>query len=152
MAFGDDRPHVVIDTPGEDDEELQELFVSNEDLNFDVSLEDVFLELDYSQPNIAVDTSARYVTHDVVGDVTVRQKLGESPDEISVDGHCTEEEADKIDQLKDYPYIEFISNRWIGFAQVASTNTSPHSEGGTQRGDGSWIHTFTIELVEVTEI
>lgn len=125
MPFGDDRPFVTLDG------------------------NDTSVELKYKQPNVAVNTSARFVTHDTIGDVTIRQKVGEDPDKVSIDGICTVEEANDIDDLKANEVVEVVSNRWSGRAQVASTRTSPHSEGGSQDKDGEWLHTFTIELSEV---
>lgn len=157
MTFGDDRTKVVIDSPDpifdefeDDDDDIFSAIGEQFDVDFEIG--DPFLELKYGQPNVAVDTSARYVTHEVIGDTTVRQKLGEDPDTISINGICTAEEANKIDKLTEFPYVELVSNRWSGFAQIASANTSPHSEGGTQDKDEEWLHTFSIELAEVTDI
>ena len=123
MAFEDERPFVEIGN----------------------------VELKYEQPNISVDTSARFATHDVIGDVTVRQRLGRDPDEISVEGVCTVDEANDIDSLTLKETVEVISNRWEGEAQVASTSTRPIAEGGGQDNDQEWLHRFTVELVEASE-
>lgn len=159
MAFGDERTGVLIDTPDPAvdellDEDESTLFLDKGPDSGDVnwSVADPFVHLEYAQPDVSVDTSARYVNHEVIGDITVRQKLGEDPANISIDGLCTKEEANKIDQLTEFPYIELVSNRWSGFAQVASTTTSPHSPGGSQDKDGRWLHTFSIELSEVVNI
>jgi len=114
-----------------------------------VSIGDV--ELKYEQPNISVNTSARFATHEVIGNVTVRQKLGEDPDELSIEGVCTLDEANEIDQLKDEELVEVVSNRWNGQAQVASTSTRPIAEGGGMDNDQEWLHRFTIELVGIRE-
>jgi len=114
-----------------------------------VSIGDI--DLKYEQPNISVSTSARFATHEVIGNVTVRQKLGEDPDELSVEGVCTHEEANQIDQLKDEELVEVVSNRWNGQAQVASTNTRPIAEGGGRDNDQEWLHRFTVELVGIRE-
>lgn len=105
----------------------------------------------FKQPSISVDTSARYATHDVIGDTTVRQKMGDSPDEISMEGHCTEWEANDVDRLPMSDKVEVISSRWEGICQVASTSTSPITDGGGQDKDEEWVHDFTIELVETME-
>jgi hypothetical protein len=65
---------------------------------------------------------------------------------------CTLKEANKIDVLEAFEYVNVISPRWTGFAQVHSANTSPHSDGGSQDTEGEWLHTFDIELVEVTDV
>jgi hypothetical protein len=114
-----------------------------------VSIGDV--ELKYEQPNVTVNTSARFATHEVIGNVTVRQKLGEDPDEISIEGICTKEEANQIDGLKNQETVDVVSNRWSGRAQVASTNTRPVADGGGKDIDDEWLHRFTVELVGVRE-
>lgn len=103
----------------------------------------------HSQPNVSVQTSGRYVTHDVIGNTTVRQKIGTSPDEISIEGVCTGPEANQIDKLVNTKEVEVVSNRWEGTAQVASASTRPLADGGAIDTSGEWTHRFTIELVEV---
>lgn len=153
MPFGDERPNVTIDVPDEgNDIPAQSLSGTANVGPSGELLAGTYLELEYSQPDIEVNSSANYVDHNVFGDVTVRQKTGESPDQISMTGICTEEEANLIDNLPAFDYVDVLSSRWSGFAQVASTNTSPYEEAGAQRGDGQWLHSFTIELVEVTEV
>lgn len=131
--FQDDRPNVKFNYVGGDDNG------------------EVYLELKYKQPSVAVKTEGNFATHDVLGDVTVRQKLGESPDEISIEGLCTAEEATKVDKLIYEEVVEIISNRWSGVVQIASTSTSPISEGGGMDKDAEWIYSLTIEAVEITE-
>lgn len=153
MAFGDNRPSVLIDIPdgaippGTTSPSAISGIPRSDPEEFGAS--DVFLELTYSQPDIEVDTSGRFATHEVIGDTTVRQKLGDSPAEISITGVCTEEEANRVDVLSNYDYVEVVSSRWEGTAQVASANTSPLSSGGTQNASEEWLHDFTIELSEV---
>lgn len=105
----------------------------------------------YSQPNVSVSSKARYVEHEVIGDTVVRQKMGNSPDNISIDGVCTAEEANQIDQLTFEEEVTVVSNRWEGVAQVASTNTDPFDDGGAIDPDGEWTHNFSIELVGVPD-
>lgn len=105
----------------------------------------------YEQPSVSVDTSARYASHKVIGDTTVRQKIGEEADEISVEGVCTESEANDVDALTDEESVEVVSNRWNGEAHVASTSTRPITDGGGKDIDGDFIYRYTIELVEVTD-
>lgn len=112
----------------------------------DVSVGSV--EFKYEQPSISVDTSGRFVTHSVVGDTTIRQKIGEEPDEISVEGVCTVDEANSVDKLTHKEKVSVVSNRWNGQAQIASTNTRPITDGGGKDKDGDFLYTFTIELVE----
>ena len=105
----------------------------------------------YKQPSVSVQTSARFATHDVFGDITVRQKLGEEPDEISIEGRCTAEEANIVDMLVYEEVVELVSDRWSGVVHVASTSTDPIADGGGQDLDGDWVYEFNIECVEITE-
>lgn len=122
MAFEDDRPSVVVGG----------------------------IALKHTQPDVSVSTSARHKDIEVLGDTTIRQKLGTSPDEISISGICTQDEANQIDQLVFEETVTVISSRWDGEAQVTSTNTDPLAEGGAI-SDGEWTHTFTIELTGVPD-
>lgn len=120
-----------------------------EDERPEVQVGDVYFK--YNQPNVSVSTSARYVEHEVIGDTVVRQKIGESPDEISIEGICTEGEVGLIDDLIYEEEVTVVSNRWEGVAQVTSTSTNPLDDGGAIDPDGQWTHTFTIELVGIQE-
>lgn len=104
----------------------------------------------HSQPDVSVSSGARYVEHEVIGDTVVRQKIGESPDEITITGVCTVDEASQIDDLIYEKEVTVISNRWEGIAQVDSTNTDPLSEGGAIAG-GDWTHSYTIDLTGIEE-
>lgn len=123
MAFEDNRPEAVLGN----------------------------VELKFSQPNVTVSTSARFKTHEVIGAISVRQKLGEDPDQISFEGICTRDEANDIDKLKEQEEIDVISHRWSGRAQVSSTSTRPVTDGGGQDKDEEFLHRFTVELVAVSE-
>lgn len=104
----------------------------------------------YDQPDISVDTSNRFIEHQPVGGVTVRQKVGEDPAEVNVNGVCTTEEANQIDQLRFEDVVMFTSHRVSSMqVQVASTSTEPFSEGGAVDRDGEFTHRFSIKLVEV---
>jgi len=125
------------------------------------------LILTFPQPNISVDQSTRTVKHDIIGDKTVVQKIGESATEVSVEGICTNEEALIIDTLSDYDYVNMDSHRWgsnysqnsssissdeNGYAIVTSTSTSPIADGGgvtAPDGEYHWSHEFTIELTSI---
>jgi len=111
------------------------------------------IEFVYEQPNVSVDTSARFIEHEVIGGLTVRQKVGEEPRQVSVSGICTRDEARDIDNLYEETTIEFISYRTGAMtAQVTATSTDPYDDGGAVaiNGDESdTIYTFDLELVEV---
>lgn len=107
------------------------------------------LELKYGQPNISIDTSARYQTHETIGGPTIRQKVGTDPVNISVDGVCTLEEANAIDALRFEQVVFLDSNRIATRCQVASTSTEPMDDGGAIDMDGQFTHNFNISLVSV---
>lgn len=146
MAFGGNRPNVVIDIPADTTEDPAPFL---DETGRDSS---PFLEFKYEQPSITVNSSARFAEHQPVSEVTVRQKLGEGADQISMNGVCTVEEANKVDKLVSFDYVDIVSNRWEGRAYVASANTDPLADGGSQDKDEEWLHTFTVELVEVTRV
>lgn len=139
----DERPDVKFTNVGGSSE--------NEDEDEEDEGPAVLIAFKYKQPSVSVSTQANFAEHDVFGDVTVRQKLGEKPDEISVNGICTAEEANDVDNLVYQEVVELVSNRWSGVVHVASTSTDPISEGGGQDLQSNWIYSFTIECVEITE-
>lgn len=108
-------------------------------------------EFAYNNPDISVQTAGRFVTHEVVGGVTVRQKVGEDPVEIEIKGACTTEEANFIDSLHVNDVVSLSSHRYdAATAQVASSSTNPFEEGGAVSPRmGTWTHTFSVNLVEV---
>ena len=118
----------------------------------------------YDNPDVAIDTSARFAKHEIVGGKVVRQKIGEDPTEVSISGVCTEEVAIKVDQLRNAKLVTVYSDRFddnVGGlrCQVASTSTSPMEEGGAANaGDprggfgGEFLYSFGISLVEVDVI
>lgn len=108
------------------------------------------IDFKHGQPDVSVSAGARYVEHEVIGDTVVRQKIGESPDQITINGACTDYEASQIDDLVHEKEVTVISNRWEGIAQVDSTSTNPLSEGGAIAG-GDWTHTYTIDLTGIEE-
>ena len=116
------------------------------------------ITFEYEQPNVSVDTNARFIEHEVIGGMTVRQKVGEEPMEINVDGICTRGEARLIDNLYEETTVEFNSYRTgVVIAQVVSTSTDPYDDGGAvavfdnedEDSSSDTIYTFSISLVEV---
>ena len=126
--------------------------------------------LTFPQPNVSVDSSTRTVKHDIIGDKTVVQKIGESATEVSIEGICTNQEALEIDTLSDYDFVNVDSHRWgskhtanrssvasnrqgnNGYAIITSTSTSPIADGGgvtAAGGEYHWTHEFTIELTSI---
>ena len=107
------------------------------------------IELKYDQPDISVNTSQRFIEHDVIGGITLRQRVGEEPVEVSVSGVCTTEEARLIDELRFEEIVTITSNRISSMrVQIDSTSTQPLAQGGAVDMDREWTHTFSIEFVE----
>jgi hypothetical protein len=115
----------------------------------------------YGRPSIGVDTAGRFAKHEIVGGSTVRQKIGEDPIEVSINGVCVEERAKDLDGLRDAKFGTIKSKRLPGETldcHFASVSTSPLEDGGAAsffgRDDGKaeqgdFLYTFTLECVEV---
>ena len=113
------------------------------------------IEFRYAAPSVSVDTSGRFVTHEIIGGSTVRQKVGEEPIEVSVKGVCTEKTAVDIDGLRDAKFGTIYSDRLRGGSlkvQFASASTAPLEDGGavSLSDDDEFLYTLTLECVEVT--
>jgi hypothetical protein len=102
-----------------------------------------------TQPLVSVGTSVRYKTHKPIGADPVKQELGPDLDEITIEGECSVEEANRVDQLKEDAVVEVRTHRFSGLASVDSTDTSPQSKKDAEKG---WIHSYTIELTEVSAV
>jgi len=109
----------------------------------------VTVGLVYEQPNISVSSSGRFSEHQTVDGPIVRQKIGQGNVEIDIEGVCTTPEAKLIDALRFEGIIAIASNRFTGEVQIASTNTSPLSDGGAMNLDGEFTHTYGLSLVGV---
>jgi len=112
--------------------------------------EDVNIQFTYEQPDIIVDSSSRFVEHEILGGTTVRQKVGENPDQVEISGVCLQSEANQIDKLKKTNFVELISHRRnLDSAQVVDTNTEPFEPGGAiDDKNQEMLYFFTIQLVE----
>lgn len=115
-----------------------------------------FDEIDFSpydNPNISVTSGARFAVHEVIGGTTVRQKIGEEPTEVTVQGVCTEQVAVQVDQLRRAFLVTLLSDRTPNGirAQVASASTDPlHDGGAADASDGDFLYEFSINLVEIS--
>lgn len=107
----------------------------------------------YNNPDVSADTSSRFAVHEIIGGKTVRQKIGEDPMEIEIDGVCTEDVAGDVDELRNAKLVTLISDRFNSGGlrcQVASSSTNPLSAGGAADMDGGdMLYSYTINLVEV---
>lgn len=111
----------------------------------------------YSAPAIGVDSAGRFVTHEIIGGKTVRQKIGEDPMEISIDGVCKETTARDLDLLRDAKYGKIFANR-LAFSGMrvhfASISTQPFEDAGAvalDDSDSDFLYTYTIECVELSQ-
>lgn len=113
------------------------------------------IQFEYEAPAIAVDTSGRFVTHEIIGGSTVRQKVGEDPVEVTIDGVCKESTAKRLDNLRNAKYGTIISNRLANESlrvHFASTSTTPLEDSGAVAltdDDGEFLYTYTLNCVEV---
>lgn len=106
----------------------------------------------YDNPNISIDSSARFAVHDIIGGTTVRQKVGEDPTEVHIQGVCTEDVAAEVDELRKAKLVTLLSDRVNGSlrCQVASSSTDPLEPGGAADMDrGDFLYEFNINLVEI---
>lgn len=104
-------------------------------------------------PDITVDASGRFATHEIIGGITVRQKIGKEPEQISVRGICDEGTARAIDLLSNAKRGVFVSDRITAEVQFASMNTSPVSEGGAvDMKNADMLYEYRLNLVSVESI
>jgi len=109
----------------------------------------------YTAPAISTDIAGRFATHEIIGGSTVRQKIGEDPIEVTIDGVCRESTAKQMDTLRDAKYGTLISNRLPGGslqAQFASISSNPLEDSGAVAitdDTGEFLYTYTISAVEV---
>ena len=119
------------------------------------------IEPEYRSPAIAVDSAGRFVTHEIIGGKTVRQKIGEDPIEISIDGVCKESTARDLDLLRDAKYGTVRANR-LPFSGIrvhfASISTEPFDDAGavglsneSPTTESEFLYTYTIECVELSQ-
>lgn len=111
------------------------------------------IEFEYGAPAVTIDNKGRFVTHPIIGGTTVRQKIGEEPREVTVDGVVIEETARQLDTLRDAKRGTIISRRIPGDemeCQFASVSTNPMTDGGSVRmTDGEFLYTFSLNVVEI---
>jgi hypothetical protein len=107
----------------------------------------------YARPAVSIDNKGRFVTHEIIGGKTVRQKIGEEPRQLSASGVCIEEAAINLDGLRDAKRAEIYCNRLPGgsmTAQIASVSTSPLDDGGAVNiTEGEILYNWTLNAVEI---
>lgn len=113
------------------------------------------ISFDYPNPTVSIDTSGRFAKHEIIGGSTVRQKIGEDPINISVNGVCKRRTANQIDSLRDAKSGKIFSDRLPGSSdslrvQFGSTSTEPMTDGGSaDLKDGRYLYSFQINAIEV---
>lgn len=112
------------------------------------------IEFKYPAPDISVDTAGRFATHKIVGGSTVRQKIGEDPIQVSVQGVCEEQTARALDGLRDAAFGTIYSNRLVNGSltvHFGSVSTSPMESGGAAAltEGGEFLYSFDLSCVEV---
>lgn len=111
------------------------------------------IEFEYTAPNIGVDSAGRFATHKIVGGATVRQKIGEEPVQVNIEGVCRESVARQLDGLRDAEFGTIYSNRLVGGnlqVHFGSVSTSPLESGGAvAMNDNEFLYTFDLSCVEV---
>jgi len=107
---------------------------------------------EYKNPNIAVDSSARFVKHEIIGLKTLRQKVGKDPLELSVEGVCYRDTARQIDGLRYAETGTIRSDRFDGSSidvQFASSTTNPLEDGSAvDFTEVNELFSFELELTE----
>lgn len=124
------------------------------------------IEPTYKAPAISIDTSGKFVEHEIIGGGTVRQKIGHEPLEINVSGVCKETKAVEIDKLRYAKTATLQSDRFLGGSvnvHLASISTSPLEEQGAVNlketetqfsGEESreLLYTYELSCVEVFDL
>ena len=113
------------------------------------------IRFDYPNPTVSIDTAGRFAKHEIIGGSTVRQKIGEDPINVSVNGVCKRRTANQIDSLRDAKSGQIFSDRLPGSndslrVQFGSTSTEPMTDGGSADiTDGRYLYSFQINVIEV---
>lgn len=107
----------------------------------------------YARPSISVDNKGRFVTHEIIGGTTVRQKIGEEPREASINGVCVEQTAKELDTLRDAKRATIFCDRFPGgsmTAHVTAVSTSPFDDGGAANiTQGEILYSWSMKVVEI---
>jgi len=151
-TFRDRTPFTIREIEFEDDATyVNSVFSDAEesDGRYNISFED------YPNPTVSIDTAGRFAKHEIIGGTTVRQKIGEDPINLSINGVCKRRTANQIDALRDAKNGKIISDRLPGGndglrVQFGSTSTEPMTDGGSADiTDGKYLYSFTINVIEV---
>lgn len=110
---------------------------------------------EYSNPSIDISTGSNFVTHDIIGGATVRQRIGDKPLDISISGICTENTARKLELLRNAKKVTLLSDRFSQSSitcHVGSLSTSPLEDGGAaDLKSGNFLYTYSLNCVEILD-
>jgi hypothetical protein len=105
-----------------------------------------------NNPTISIDGGARYSTKKILGGFTVRQKVGEKPLNISIDGVCFAPTAAKIDALREVDLATIHSGRFLNETATVfftDTSTEPMTDGGAaDLKTGNLLYSYSLKAVE----
>jgi hypothetical protein len=140
---------------------VNELFYDGNDIQDKDTIEFEEEEnISINNPMIAIDSSSRFATHEIIGGGVVRQKIGQDPLEVTINGVCFAETAKKIDALRYATYGRIYSDRFpngvpgenSSFLDVhfASASTEPLVEGDAINIEKKKrLYSYTLNCVEV---
>lgn len=113
------------------------------------------ITFEYTNPSITIDSGAEFVTHNIIGGATVRQRIGDKPLEISITGVCEESTANDLDTLRNAKLGTIESSRFPNDSitvHFVTVNTQPLEDGGAVRQDGSeFLYTYDMQCVEILD-
>lgn len=107
--------------------------------------------LEYQFPMVDTSSNSRTVKHEPIGEPTVVDHMGDSAQEITVQGHCYRDEANQIDNLTEDGRIIIITDRWRGTAIVDQAETSATGAGGGHRNgvEQNRLFDYRLNLLEI---
>lgn len=152
-SFNDRTPFAIEEIRYENDANVESLY---DDLGQDGDVRIASISFDeYPNPTVSIDGAGRFVKHEIIGGATVRQKIGEEPLNLSINGVCYEDTANKIDSLRDAKNGIIYSNRLPGDndslkVHFGSTSTDPFVDGdAADATNGELLYNYSINCIEV---
>lgn len=111
------------------------------------------IEFEFNNASMGIDMSGRFAKHEIIGGSTVRQKIGEDPINVSVEGVCFEATSKDIIRLRDAKHGTIYSTQLPGGSlevQFASASVDPMEEGGAvDLSEGQFLYSFSLNCIEV---
>lgn len=164
-AYNDRVPFKIVDIKTEED--VTAPLIRRESSQFLTQLTEGEITFnEFPNPTVAIDGAGRFAKHEIIGGATVRQKIGEDPLNISINGVCNAATANKIDALRDVRTAKIISSRLPGSTRdnnrseggagltvhIGSTSTEPIEDGGAaDLTTGDLLYSYSINAIEVIQ-